>query len=69
MMVITPEAILLILFGFVIVFLLLVMKLMHTRIYQLLDEVDKISGKMNLTSNEIEQLTKNVEEFKSKNFD
>jgi len=69
MMVITPEAILLILFGFVIVFLLLVMKIMHTRIYQLLDEVDKISGKMNLTSNEIEQLTKNVEEFKSKNFD
>ncbi|HEU18647.1 MAG TPA: hypothetical protein ENO00_04590 [Deltaproteobacteria bacterium] len=68
-MVITPEAILLILFGFVIVFLLLVMKIMHTRIYQLLDEVDKISGKMNLTSNEIEQLTKNVEEFKSKNFD
>lgn len=64
---ITPEAILLILFGVVIVFLLLVVKLMHTRIYQLLDEVDRISGKMNLTSNEIEQLTKNVEEFKSKN--
>lgn len=64
---ITPEAILLILFGVVIVFLLLVVKLMHTRIYQLLDEVDKISGKMNLTSNEIEQLTKNVEEFKNKN--
>ena len=63
---ITPEAILLILFGVVIVFLLLVVKLMHTRIYQLLEEVDKISGKMNLTSNEIEQLTKNVEEFKSK---
>ena len=63
---ITPEAILLILFGVVIVFLLLVVKLMHTRIYQLLDEVDKISGKMNLTSNEIEQLTKNVEEFKNK---
>ncbi|MBT8507200.1 hypothetical protein AZH53_01990 [Methanomicrobiaceae archaeon CYW5] len=64
---ITPEAILLILFGVVIVFLLLVVKIMHTRIYQLLDEVDKISGKMNLTSNEIEQLTKNVEEFKNKN--
>ena len=64
---ITPEAILLILFGVVIVLLLLVVKIMHTRIYQLLDEVDKISGKMNLTSNEIEQLTKNVEEFKSKN--
>ncbi len=63
---ITPEAILLILFGSVIVFLLLVMKIMHTRIYQLLEEVDKISGKMNLTSNEIEQLTKNVEEFKTK---
>jgi cell division protein FtsL len=66
MMSITPEAILLILFGSVIVFLLLVMKIMHTRIYQLLEEVDKISGKMNLTSNEIEQLTKNVEEFKTK---
>ncbi len=66
MIAITPEAILLILFGSVIVFLLLVMKIMHTRIYQLLEEVDKISGKMNLTSNEIEQLTKNVEEFKTK---
>jgi len=63
---ITPEAILLILFGAVIVFLLLVVKIMHTRIYQLLEEVDKISGKMNLTSNEIEQLTRNVEEFKGK---
>jgi len=63
---ITAEAILLILFGVVIVFLLLVVKLMHVRIYQLLGEVEKISGKINLTSNEIEQLTKNVEEFKAK---
>jgi len=55
----------LILFGIVIVFLLFVVKLMHTRINQLLTEINSLNGKVNLTSNEIEQLTKNVEEFKN----
>ncbi len=64
----TPEGIMLILFGVVIVFLLFVMKLMHTRINQLLEEMNNLNGKVNLTSNEIEELTKNVEEFKNTNF-
>lgn len=58
----------LILFGIVIVFLLFVVKLMHTRINQLLTEINSLNGKVNLTSNEIEQLTKNVEEFKNIRF-
>ena len=61
----TAEGVMLILFGMVIVFLLFVVKLMHTRINQLLAEMDNLSGKVNLTTNEIEQLTKNVEEFKN----
>ncbi len=64
----TPEGVMLILFGIVIVFLLFLMKLMHTRINQLLTEMNDLNGKVNLTSNEIEELTKNVEEFKSTNF-
>ncbi|WAI00788.1 hypothetical protein [Methanogenium organophilum] len=61
----TAEGGMLILFGIVIVFLLFVVKLMHTRINQLLSEMNSLNGKVNLTSNEIEQLTKNVEEFKN----
>ncbi|GAB7015732.1 hypothetical protein JCM10550A_10990 [Methanogenium cariaci] len=58
----------LILFGVVIVFLLFVVKLMHTRINQLLKEMNSLNGKVNLTSNEIEELTKNVKEFKDIKF-
>lgn len=61
----TAEGGMLILFGIVIVFLLFVVKLMHTRINQLLTEMDSLNGKVNLTTNEIEQLTRNVEEFKN----
>lgn len=61
----TAEGVMLILFGIVIVFLLFVVKLMHTRINQLLTEIHSLDGKVNLTSNEIEQLTKNVEQFKN----
>ena len=68
MIVTTPEGVMLILFGVVIVFLLFVMKLMHTRINQLLKEMNNLNGKVNLTSNEVEELTKNVEEFKNTNF-
>lgn len=65
MIVTTAEGLMLVLFGLVIVFLLFVVKLMHTRINQLLSEMDSLNGKVNLTSNEIEVLTKNVEEFKN----
>lgn len=68
MIVTTAEGVMLVLFGIVIVFLLFVVKLMHTRINQLLAEMDSLNGKVNLTSNEIEVLTKNVEEFKNIKF-
>jgi len=58
----------LILFGIVIVFLLFAVKLMHTRINQLLAEMSSLNGKVNLTSSEVEELTKNVQEFKNTNF-
>ena len=68
MMITSAEGIMLILFGIVIVFLLFTVKLMHTRINQLLAEMDSLNGKVNLTSTEVEELTKNVEEFKNTNF-
>ena len=68
MMMTSPEGIMLILFGIVIVFLLFTVKLMHTRINQLLAEMSSLNGKVNLTSSEVEELTKNVEEFKTTNF-
>ncbi|NLO77724.1 MAG: hypothetical protein GX097_04430 [Methanomicrobiales archaeon] len=58
----------LVLFGLVIIFLLFVVKLMHTRISQLLREMDSLDGKVNVTSSEIEMLTRNVEEFKKIKF-
>ncbi|WP_460006959.1 hypothetical protein [Methanogenium cariaci] len=68
MIVTSAEGMMLILFGVVIVFLLFVVKLMHTRINQLLKEMNSLNGKVNLTSNEIEELTKNVKEFKDIKF-
>ncbi|NYT06112.1 MAG: hypothetical protein GKC04_07070 [Methanomicrobiales archaeon] len=57
-------SILLVLFGGVIVFLLFLVYLMQRRIQQLLREVDRLSGRMQVTSSEIEALSRNVEEFK-----
>ena len=68
MIITNAEGVMLILFGMVIVFLLFVVKLMHTRINQLLAEMQSLNGKVNLTTTEIEELTKNVEEFKLTNF-
>ena len=67
-MITSAEEIMLILFGILIVFLLFTVKLMHTRINQLLAEMNSLNGKVNLTSTEVEELTKNVEEFKNTNF-
>ena len=55
---------LVLLFGFVILFLLFIVYLMQRRIQQLLSEVNRLSGKMSVTTSELETLTKNVEEFK-----
>jgi cell division protein FtsL len=64
----SAEEVMVVLFGIVIVFLLFVVKLMHTRINQLLSEMASLDGKVNLTSSEVETLTRNVEEFKKIKF-
>jgi len=60
----TLEGYLLIFFGVIILVLLFLIELMQRRVEQLLGEVEWLSGRMNVTSTEIEALTKNVEEFK-----
>jgi len=58
------ESYLLIVFGMVIVVLLFVMYVMLVRIRQLLGEYDQMQSRMKVTDNELEELTRNVEEFK-----
>jgi Na+-transporting methylmalonyl-CoA/oxaloacetate decarboxylase gamma subunit len=55
---------LLVLFGVAIVFLLFLVYLMQRRIQQLLNEVEHLGGRMQVTTSEIEALSKNVEAFK-----
>ncbi|MDT8358162.1 MAG: hypothetical protein RQ758_06615 [Methanomicrobiaceae archaeon] len=62
------QEVLLILFGFAIIFLLFLVAVMQRRINQLLRDVDRISGRMRVTSTELEALTKNVEEIKKLKF-
>jgi hypothetical protein len=56
--------ILLVIFGAVIVLQLFVMYIMLVRIRQLLGEYEQIEGRMKVTDSELEELTRNVEEFK-----
>ncbi|MDD1676730.1 MAG: hypothetical protein LUQ40_03225 [Methanomicrobiales archaeon] len=58
------ESYLLIVFGIVIIVLLFVMYVMLVRIRQLLGEYDQMQSRMKVTDNELEELTRNVEEFK-----
>jgi hypothetical protein len=60
----TPETIVIILFGIVILIQLCVMYVMYVRIRQLLDECDQMAGRIDLTGSELEELAKNVEELK-----
>ena len=60
----TPDTILIILFGIVILIQLCIMYLMYVRIRQLLDECDQMAGRIDLADNELEELAKNVEELK-----
>ena len=62
------QELLLILFGFAILFLLFLVAVMQRRINQLLRDVDRISGRIRVTSTELEALTKNVEEIKKLKF-
>ncbi|MBN1195063.1 MAG: hypothetical protein JXA08_06940 [Methanomicrobiaceae archaeon] len=57
-------SLLLVLFGVVNVFLLFLVYLMQRRIQQLLVEVEHLGGRMQVTTSEIEALSKNVEAFK-----
>jgi len=60
----TPDTILIILFGIVILIQLCIMYVMYVRIRQLLDECDQMAGRIDLADNELEELAKNVEELK-----
>jgi cell division protein FtsL len=58
------EEILMLLLTVVIVLELFIMYLMHIRMNQLNGEVERLSSKMEITDVELDQLTKNIEEFK-----
>ncbi|MDD4299626.1 MAG: hypothetical protein PHO78_03105 [Methanomicrobium sp.] len=62
------EFFIIVLFGIVIIFLLFLLYLMQRRINQLLNEVDGINSTMNITCSELNELTRNVEEFKKNKF-
>lgn len=53
-----------ILFGVIILVLLFLMVLMHRRIQQLVVEIEELKSKMNITTSELEALSRNVEEYK-----
>ncbi len=58
------EGTMLVIFGLVIVLQLFIMYVMLVRIKQLLGEYDQMESRMRVTDAELEELTKNVEEFK-----
>ncbi|MDD4566614.1 hypothetical protein [Methanoculleus chikugoensis] len=53
-----------VLLSVTIVCLLFIMYVMYVRIQQLLKEVEALTGRMEITGTELEQLTKSVEEYK-----
>jgi len=60
----TTESILLPVLTLVIVLELFLMYLMYIRMKQLNGEVERLSSRMVITDMELDQLTKNIEEFK-----
>lgn len=58
-------AIMVVLLSVTIICLLFIMYVMYVRIQQLLKEVDALTGRMEITGSELEQLTRSVEEYKS----
>ncbi len=58
------NAVMIVLLSVTIVCLLFIMYVMYVRIQQLLKEVEALSGRMEITGSELEQLTKSVEEYK-----
>lgn len=61
------EGYMLVFFGGVIVVQQFIIYLMYVRIRQLLDEIDAIEGKIQITDTELENLISRVEEFKRGN--
>ncbi|MFA5613488.1 MAG: hypothetical protein WC993_03360 [Methanoculleus sp.] len=58
------NAIMIVLLSVTIICLLFIMYVMYVRIQQLLTEVDSLTGRMEITDNELEHLTRSVEEYK-----
>lgn len=58
------NGLMIVLLSVIIICLLFIMYVMYVRIQQLLTEVDALTGRMEITGNELEQLTRNVEEYK-----
>lgn len=56
--------ILMVILIIVVIALIFLLILMHKRIEQLNRELERLSGRVSVTSTEIEVLTRNVEEFK-----
>jgi uncharacterized membrane protein YciS (DUF1049 family) len=55
---------LLVIFGVVIAVQAFIMYVMYVRIRQLLNESSRMSNRISITDSELEELTRNVEEFK-----
>ncbi|NLZ29952.1 MAG: hypothetical protein GX885_04290 [Methanomicrobiales archaeon] len=58
------NTIMIILLSVVIICLLFVMYVMYVRIQQLLNEVEALTGRMEITGSELKQLTRSIEEYK-----
>jgi len=58
------NAIMIVLLSVTIICLLFIMYVMYVRIQQLLAEVNALAGRMEITGSELEQLTRNVEDYK-----
>ncbi|WP_292518981.1 hypothetical protein [Methanoculleus sp.] len=58
------NAIMIVLLSVIIICLLFIMYVMYVRIQQLLNEVNALTGRMEITGSELEQLTRSVEEYK-----
>mgnify|MGYP001297375271 FL=1 len=58
------NGLIIVLLSVIIICLLFIMYVMYVRIQQLLTEVDALTGRMEITGSELEQLTRNVEEYK-----
>ena len=59
------NGLMIVLLSVIIICLLFIMYVMYVRIQQPLTEVDALTGRMEITGSELEQLTRSVEEYKN----